>query len=189
MKMNTLLLITTLTAATLIAPAAAVATEERTLGESVEDMLLATQVKASLLTDLGFDALAIDVSARGNEVTLAGTVDKRTTAEQSQAVAMAVDGVATVHHHVKVEQKPTETPVADAVAQGEREVADALLESKVKMALLSELGTNAFDVEVEATDGTVSLRGRVADDTHEKLALTTAKSCEGVDKVIDLIES
>ena len=189
MKMKPLLLITTLTAATLIAPAAAVATEERTLTESVEDVLLATQVKASLLTDLGFDALAIDVTARGNEVTLAGTVDKRTTAEQSQAVAKAVDGVAKVHHHVRVEPKPSGTPVADAVAKGEREVADALLESKVKMALLSELGKNAFDLEVEATDGTVSLRGQVAEASHEKLALKTAEKCDGVSKVIDLIES
>lgn len=189
MKMHALLLIATLTAATLVAPVAALASEDRTLGESVEDVLLATKVKASLLTDLGFDALGIDVTARGTEVTLAGTVDKRTTAEQSQAVAKAVDGVTRVHHHVEVEQKSSGTPVADAVAKGEREVADALLESKVKMALLSELGKNAFDLEVEATDGTVSLRGTVAETAHEKLALKTAEGCEGVTKVIDLIES
>jgi osmotically-inducible protein OsmY len=35
----------------------------------------------------------------------------------------------------------------------------------------------------------VSLRGRVADASHEKLALKTAENCEGVSKVIDLIES
>lgn len=57
------------------------------------------------------------------------------------------------------------------------------------MALLSEIGTNAFDIEVEATDGTVSLRGKVADSKHEKLALQTAKKCDGVKKVIDLIDT
>lgn len=170
------------------APALSLASD-RTLGETVEDAMLATKVKAALLTDLGFDAMGIDVTARSGAVILEGTVDKRTTAEQSEPVAQAVDGVTSVTHRVKVEASPTKTPVGDAVGHGEREVADALLESRVKMALLSEIGTNAFDIEVEATDGTVSLRGKVADSKHEKLALQTAKKCDGVKKVIDLIDT
>lgn len=190
MKMHSLFATTTaLVALTFASPILATPIADRSLGETVEDALLGTKVKAALLTDLGFDAFAIDVNARSGEVTLTGTVDTRTTAEQSQAVAKSVEGVSKVHHHVRVEQKPTGTPVADAVAKGEREVADALLESKVKMALLSELGKNAFDLEVEATDGTVSLRGTVEESAHEKLALSTAENCDGVKKVIDLIES
>lgn len=164
-------------------------TPDRTIGESVDDALLGTKVKAALLTQLGFDALGIDVAARGGVITLAGRVDKRTTAEQSEAVAKAVEGVASVRHQVKVEAQATKTPVGDAVSHGEREVADALLESKVKMALLSAVGESAFDIEVEATDGTVSLRGKLADSRHEDLALETAKKCDGVKKVLDLIES
>lgn len=166
------------------------ASADRSVGETVEDAMLGVKVKTALLTDLGFDAFDIDVTARGGVVSLDGRVDKRATAEQSEAVAKAVDGVIKVNHRVRVEApKGSETPVADRVAHGEREVADALLESKVKMALLSEIGDEAFDVEVEATDGTVSLRGRLPDGEREEVALKTAKNCEGVTKVIDLIDS
>lgn len=162
---------------------------DRTLGETVEDAMLGTKVKTALLTELGFDAFGVDVTARSGVVTLTGRVDKRTTAEQSQAVAKAVEGVTKVEHHVKVEASPTTTPVADAVAHGEREVKDALLESEVKMALLSSIGKEAFDVEVEATDGTVSLRGKLPDSEREKIAVATAEKCDGVKKVIDLLDS
>lgn len=84
------------------APALSLASD-RTLGETVEDAMLATKVKAALLTDLGFDAMGIDVTARSGAVILEGTVDKRTTAEQSEPVAQAVDGVTSVTHRVKVE--------------------------------------------------------------------------------------
>ena len=190
MRLAYLTLITLISSLVLAAgPTFSSESTSRSLGETVEDAVLATKVKASLLTKLGFDAFGIEVTARSGDVTLEGRVDERTTAEQSKAIANAVDGVNTVHHRVRVERAPSETPVADAVAHGEREVADALLESRVKLELLSEIGRHAFDLEVEATDGTVSLRGRLPDRQREQLAIAAAKRCEGVTKVIDLIDS
>jgi len=172
-----------------VAQAGSTAGGERTFSEAVSDAMLATAVKTSLLTDLGFDALGIDVEVRAGQVTLAGTVSKRATAEQSKSVALAVDGVGHVHNQVIVEAPQSETPVGDAVAKGEREVKDALLEGRVKTALLTELGKSAFDIEVEATDGIVSLRGEVDGSERERIALDVARDCEGVARVIDLLES
>ena len=52
--------------------------------------------------------------------------------------------------------------MARAVDKAGNRVADALLEARVKTRLLEELGRPRFDVEVEAADQTVVLRGTVA---------------------------
>lgn len=188
MRLRSKLVVSAIALAILV-PAALAADTDRSFGQKVDDALLGTKVKAKLLKDLGADALEIDVAARSGVVTLRGTVDDRASAEQSESIAKSVEGVRRVKHRVKVESKPTETPVADAVSHAEREVADAVLETRVKSALLAKIGKDAFDVEVEATDGTVSLSGRLEDEESENLALRTARETEGVEKVIDLIKS
>jgi len=68
------------------------------------------------------------------------------------------------------------------------EVRDAVLESRVKTTLLRELGTTGFDVEVEATDGEVSLRGTLVDENRHEIAIQSAEKVDGVERVVDLIE-
>jgi hyperosmotically inducible protein len=69
----------------------------------------------------------------------------------------------------------------------EREVADAVLEGKVKTGLLEELGKVAFDIEVEATDGVVSLSGTVPDAARRDLAVKIARKTSGVKELHDLL--
>ena len=64
---------------------------------------------------------------------------------------------------------------------------DAGLESRVKSQLLGELGRYALEIEVEAADGAVSLRGWVPDRTRKRIALATARDTRGVERVIDLV--
>ena len=51
-----------------------------------------------------------------------------------------------------------------------------------------EIGRYALDLEVEATDGVVSLRGKLPDRLRKRLALDTAKETQGVKTVIDLLD-
>ena len=164
---------------------------------SVDDALLELKVKASLLDRLGTDAFGIDVEVVGDTVVLIGSVEKRATQELAEEVALSVKGVDSVRNKIALEEpkkaeKTEDTPIADGVARGvskaEREVKDAVLEVRVKRRLLEEIGRHALDLEVEATDGTVTLRGRLPDRERERLALRTARKTRGVDKVIDLIE-
>jgi hyperosmotically inducible protein len=67
-------------------------------------------------------------------------------------------------------------------------VADALLETKVKVRLLEQLGKVAFDIEVEATDGVVSLSGTVPDAARRDLAGKIAKGTGGVKELHDLLK-
>ena len=58
---------------------------------------------------------------------------------------------------------------------------------KVKGILLTEIGTNALNIEVEAVDGVVSLRGKLGNPDTSKAAIKKTHSIKGVKKVVNLL--
>jgi osmotically-inducible protein OsmY len=180
-------------AASLLTPAPALAGEPSPTPASedsaLKDAITHIKVRTELLSKLGWDALGIDIDVQGSRVVLAGSVKKRSTQELAKEVALAVSGVTKVRDDVRlVPSAEPSTPVARTVEKAEHEVRDALLESRVKGKLLEQIGTQAMHVEVEATDGVVSLRGTVPTDEHHDLAIRTARATKGVKRVIDLLK-
>jgi osmotically-inducible protein OsmY len=161
-----------------------------TVQAQVADVLLLTRIRVALLEHLGSDGLRVRIEAKGGIVELSGAVEKRSSVELAEQVSRSVSGVREVRNRIKlsVEAEMAEPPVARVVGKIEREVADALLEAKVKTRLLEELGKVAFDIEVEATDGVVSLSGAVPDGAREKLAVKIAKTTPGVKELHDLLK-
>ena len=70
----------------------------------------------------------------------------------------------------------------------EADIKNAAMETKVKHQLLTEIGANALKIEVEASDGVVSLRGTVPNAEVEKLAVRKAEHAGGVKRVINLLK-
>lgn len=173
--------------ALLLGSVAYAGTTSTDLGDELADASLELQVKTALLAKIGWDMLTVDVEAHKGHVTLEGEADNRANQELAKEVARAVEGVEKVSNRLTLEAKESKAPVGDAVAKAELEVRDAVLESRVKTELISELGATAFDIEVEATDGKVSLRGDLDTKMHHQLAVKTTKACSGVDEVIDLL--
>ncbi len=165
------------------------AEEEGIREQEVSDARLAREVQLALLEKLGQDALGVTVDAKRGRVRLFGAVDKRSTQELAEEVAEAVPGVQSVDNHLSArEASPESTAVGKAVGHAEREVDDAVLEMRVGRNLLEEIGRYALDLEVEATEGVVSLRGSLPDPERKTLALRTAEKTPGVKKVVDLLE-
>lgn len=162
------------------------AAEERSAtsaSQEVRDALQAISVKSKLIEKLGVDALSISVSVSGDTATLTGHVEKKATQELAEEVARSVEGIRSVDD--KLEEKVH----SSALKAAGSEVKDALLESKVKNVLISEIGANALKIEVEATDGVVSLRGRVNSAETARVAIRKAHSIKGVKRVVDLLAS
>lgn len=156
--------------------------------DRVEDAALAADIRLELFGKLGFDALDIDVDVDGGRVRLRGDVEKRATQELAEEVARSVEGVEKVENRLSLQDgRPGDTPVTRAVGTAEREVQDAALEVRVGQRLLGEIGRYALDLEVEVTEGVVSLRGTLPDADRKRLALKTAEETPGVEKVIDLL--
>lgn len=148
------------------------------------DAVTNVKVRALLLDKLGADALSVHIEVDRGRVKLTGTVEQKSTQELAKEVALSVKGVHEVDNRITIGPNKT----TKAVDKAEAELRDAVLEARVKGRLLDQVGTNAMKIEVEASDGVVSLRGTVPSASIRSTSLETAKTTKGVDKVIDLIE-
>jgi hyperosmotically inducible protein len=153
-----------------------------TVRGQVADALLLTRIRVALLEQLGSDGLRVQISTRDGEVELSGHVRKRSNRELAERAARSVSGVHGVRNGIAVSSEGggNEAPVARVVGKVERDVANAVLEGKVKARLLEGIGRVALGIEVEARDGLVSLTGTVPDSAREKLAVQIAQGTPGV---------
>lgn len=155
---------------------------------AVSDASVEADVYVALLEKLGRDGLPIDVEVRGGRAVLTGQVEQRSTQELAEEVARSVPGVRRVENRVSAPSSGTaRTAPGKAVDHAGMEVEDAVLEARVGKNLLAEIGRYAFDLEVECSDGVVSLRGTVPDEERRRIALRAAESTSGVKKVVDLL--
>jgi osmotically-inducible protein OsmY len=140
-------------------------------------------ITAALQEKLAADAAPIRVAFYDGKATLSGKVEKRWVQEMAEQVSLWVPGVRRVDNQI-------EAADARELAGGKMaaEAVDANLEASVKRALRNDVGADhAGDVEVEACDGVVSLRGTVTDQTRIGQAVAAAQKVSGVERVIDLL--
>lgn len=145
------------------------------------------EIREALLEKVGNDALGIRVTVDRKKAILTGEVPTRAAQELSEEVAKSVAGIKSVDNRLQVVAPPAGA-AETAGRTVDQEMADAVLETKVKRRLYSEIGRRANKIEVEVTDGVVSLRGVVPDDSRRQIALDTAGKTEGVKQVIDLLK-
>ncbi len=165
-----------------------------TTEDHIDDAILHFEVKARLLDALGWAATGIDVDSMDGRVVLSGTVPARSDRELAEEIVASVEGVGKVENRLELEDAsaagaPATTRVAARSAEAGHEVRDALLEARLKAHLLEEIGRHALDIEVEAADGVVTLRGELDNEAHEQLALEAASRTEGVKRVINLLRT
>ena len=155
----------------------------------VQEAALRNEVHLALLDKFGSDAMGIAVKVDGNRALLSGEVPSRSTQELAEEVALSVPGIRRVDNLLTVDggESHLGTAAGRAVDKADSEAQDAALELRVGQRLLGEIGRYAMDLEIEATDGVVSLRGKMPDEERRRLALRTAEQTPGVQKVINLL--
>jgi hyperosmotically inducible protein len=141
------------------------------------------KVKLVLLEKLGTDSLQIDVDTVSGAVSLSGSVDKRETLELATSVAKSVEGVASVKNNLRLEARKD----TSATEELEAEVKDALLETKIRLALVDKLGGDGFEIGTEAASGVVTLQFEPAWTAGRRQdAIAAARGVDGVSKVISV---
>jgi osmotically-inducible protein OsmY len=145
-------------------------------------------VKLALLDKLGIDALHVDVDSLGGTVRLMGPVGKRESRELAGAVATSVRGVYRVENGIRFEAavaNPSQAGVA--VGEADAEVKDAVLETKLRLALVDKMGGDGFRIGTNADEGVVTLsfdQPFNADGRERAVAIATAMA--GVSKVVSV---
>jgi hyperosmotically inducible protein len=147
----------------------------------VSEALKALSVQSKLIGKLGADALRITVHVAGETATLTGEVAKKSSQKLAEAVALSVEGIK------KVDNQVTEKTPPEALANAEANVKDAILLTRVKTILLTDIGVNALKIDADVTNGVVSLRGKLGNAAVNEEAIKKTRSIKGVKKVINLL--
>jgi osmotically-inducible protein OsmY len=147
------------------------------------DWTTTAKVKLELLNKLGTDALRMNVDTVQGKVQLSGTVDKRASVELADDIAKSVSGVTGVDNDLRLEPRTDAT--AAVMKEAENEVKDAVLEAKLRIALIDKLGADGFKVGTEAASGVVTLEFDSSLPSSERQnAERTARAVDGVKRVI-----
>ena len=148
----------------------------KTAGESIDDNVLQSEVKAKLVADDVTGGLTINTEVRKGVVQLGGWVEEERERTQAGKVASSVDGVAKVDNQLHVER-------------GERSsgqsVDDSVITSKVKTKIAdANLGTG-LKVNVDTYNGVVLLTGFVDNQNLKNRAGGIAADIEDVRDVVN----
>ncbi|MEP0775889.1 MAG: BON domain-containing protein [Acidobacteriota bacterium] len=191
MKAALLTLVVALASTPSIVALAQETTQPQPAAPASREEALASDIRAALAEHFADEAQDITVQVSGNRAVLLGSAPRKAVAELAKEVALWVPGITRVSNYIDVRPRPAspDTPVAATVAHAEREVSDSALESRVKMRLASLLGLRARQVEVEASEGWVSLRGVLPDADTKAMVLRVAQNTPGVARVIDLLRN
>lgn len=143
-------------------------------------------VKLALLNKLGNDSLRIDVDTNDGNVVLRGTVNKRETLELAETVTKSVGGVRDVKNDLHLKANEENPSAAAAVAgEAEAEVKDAVLETRIRIALVDKMGSDGFRVGTEAASGVVTLEfGSELSAARRGEATRIVEGVDGVHKVV-----
>jgi hyperosmotically inducible periplasmic protein len=156
--------------------------------DDAADWTTTLKVKLVLLEKLGADSLQVEVETVDGDVTLKGTVDKRETRELAETVAKSVESVKSVDNEVRLEASVANPNKADVVA-GEvaAEVRDAMLSTRIRLALADKLGSDGFKIGTDVADGVVTLEFESeATAARRREATAVTQGVEGVTKVVSV---
>ena len=152
---------------------------QKSVGETIDDGAITTQVKAALIADSETEARNINVDTRRGVVQLNGFVVSDAGRRQATQVARNVSGVTSVENNLVLKgEARTPGTVID----------DGMITTQVKAALAGSPVTNAFQIKVETHDGIVQLGGWVNQRTERDEAVKLARAITGVNSVQDNLD-
>ncbi|MBC5805828.1 MAG: BON domain-containing protein [Candidatus Eremiobacter antarcticus] len=154
------------------------ASQQQEAKTGVDDAWIATQVRTKIATIDAATVSLVSVQVRDRVVTLGGQVPSAQEHARVVEAARSVSGVKSVDDNLRVNPKaPTGKEIAG----------DLALQARVKAALASQTGVNAFAVKVSAHAGIVALDGSVPNKTVHDLVLETVRGVPGVRSIVDHI--
>lgn len=179
---------------TTIGPSAAASEGMARVGDVLADTAMTAKVKAALIADPDVEATLVDVDSRDGAVRLAGTQPSQVGIDRAVGIAKGIDGVKSVDNRLGVDASAasasapsTAAAIADGASQAAERageaIADGVLTAQVKGALLVDGQVKGLQIDVDASDGVVTLRGAVDNAASVARAQTIAQGIEGVKSV------
>ena len=150
------------------------ATDERTVGNMIDDATVATRVKTALIRDDGVKARNIDVDVLEGRVTLTGVVDSPGEAARAVAIAKTIQGARSVRDNLQ----------SGAVTIGQS-IDDTVISTRINSALIAEKGIRSMNIDVDVNRGVVTLSGIVRGNAQKNKVMAIARKTAGVSRIVD----
>jgi len=153
------------------------------------DVGITTSVKSRLAADDTVKAYQINVDTKEGVVTLTGEVPSQAAKETAVQIARSTDGVASVVDNLTVAAAEADRGLGDAAAATAGRIgdaaSDATITGAVKTKLLADPDVAALKIDVDTTNGVVTLTGNVKTAAERDEALRIARETDGVKSVVD----
>lgn len=173
----------------------------KTAGQTIDDATITATVKTRLAEERAATLTRVHVDTVRQTVYLNGVVESEAMRERAEQIARQVSGVAAVVNNLQVQGAATAPSVAaptgsapGAAATGTvtpvpaaatPPMTDAEITTAVKAKLATEEPSVLGTVAVETQDGTVHLRGTVADETTRDRTVELTRRVPGVREVVN----
>ncbi len=159
--------------------------------ERLDDAQITARVQARFFLDDQVKARRIDVDTANGVVTLSGTVTSNAEHQQALTLARGTAGVARVVDRLDVHPEAT-APAAgpggtfgEKMARGRAAAGDEWIATKVQAKFFADAQVKGRDIDVEVTNGVVTLSGTVPTPAARLQALELARNTDGVTRVVD----
>jgi hyperosmotically inducible protein len=153
------------------------------------DAGITTSVKSKMAADDTVKAYQIDVDTKDGVVTLTGTVPTPTAKEQAIIIARSTDGVRSVVDNLDVGSAAERSTAPDETAATAGRVgeaaSDATITAAVKTKFLADTDVAGLAIDVDTSNGVVTLSGKVKTPAEKAEAIRLARETDGVKEVVD----
>jgi len=146
-------------------------------GTHLDDAVITTKVKSTLLADSQARSGDTSVETRKGEVLLSGFVDSQAQADREVQLAKGVEGVQSVQNKLMIKD--------GKAATAGNQLDDSVVTVKVKSALLADDQTRGTEFNVSTNKGVVQLSGYVDSADEQARATSVARNVEGVQSVVN----
>ncbi|MEJ8567190.1 BON domain-containing protein [Elongatibacter sediminis] len=166
--------------------------ESRQMSQVAEDAWLDGKLESALLFNEHLNSFDIDTEVRHGTAYLKGAVESEIDRELAGEVAKSVAGIQEVENELSVDRKAAEA-AADSDSYQEKSewrqaVANATLTATVKSRLLINEHTSGLDINVDSSNGVVTLSGTVDSEEEAELAAQIADNVSDTRDVNNRLE-
>jgi len=153
--------------------------------DPVQDARLEGALQTALSLNRMLDPFRIKVEVDGKQARLSGEVENEVERQLAEDIARATRGIEQVENQLQVNAQLVERPL-ELRAYAQR-LEDATLAAVIRARLLWSRTTEKAPIEVQSSDGVVTLRGRVDSAEAKELAGVVARTTDGVHLVNNLV--
>lgn len=156
---------------------------------AIKDAWLDGKLESALLFNEHLNSFDIDTDVKNNIAYLRGAVESDIDRDLAGEIAKSINGVAKVENELVVD-KAKAAMSRDSDAAKERQsfkqsVSNATLTARIKSQLLMNGNTGGMAINVDSTQGVVTLSGVVKSDQEKDLAIKLASNTSGATSVTD----